>query len=217
MKKPLIPHSPWIATDGTYIDKPTAPQNNKILIRLGILNPFKHGWNYCHWKPHKARLECASTMKVDEPFKAIQCFQLPTHQKYIPQWVPSHLITISVPNLGHALWGAPGIGLLAQLAATKVVATTLCKGSGLVGGFYAPSLMIGVAVGAVFRGSTTELINSAIPGNAAIVEPHAYALVGMAATLASVCSVPLTAVLLLFELTTDYRIFASPHGNFLLE
>lgn len=101
---------------------------------------------------------------------------------------------------------APGIGLLAQLAAAKVVATALCKGSGLVGGLYAPSLMIGAAVGAVFGGSAAELINSAIPGNAAVAQPQAYALVGMAATLASVCSVPLTSVLLLFELTKDYRI-----------
>lgn len=101
---------------------------------------------------------------------------------------------------------APGIWLLAQLAAAKVVATALCKGSGLVGGLYAPSLMIGAAVGAVFGGSAGELINSAIPGNAAVAEPQAYALVGMAATLASVCSVPLTSVLLLFELTKDYRI-----------
>ncbi|PIN11869.1 Cl- channel CLC-3 and related proteins (CLC superfamily) [Handroanthus impetiginosus] len=101
---------------------------------------------------------------------------------------------------------APGIWLLAQLSAAKVVATALCKGSGLVGGLYAPSLMIGAAVGALFGGCAGELINSAIPGNAAIAEPQAYALVGMAATLASVCSVPLTSVLLLFELTRDYRI-----------
>ncbi|KAG8365210.1 hypothetical protein BUALT_Bualt18G0080700 [Buddleja alternifolia] len=101
---------------------------------------------------------------------------------------------------------APGIWLLAQLSTAKVVATALCKGSGLVGGLYAPSLMIGAAVGAVFGGCAGELINSAIPGNAAIAEPQAYALVGMAATLASVCSVPLTSVLLLFELTRDYRI-----------
>ncbi|XP_060199056.1 chloride channel protein CLC-f-like isoform X3 [Lycium barbarum] len=101
---------------------------------------------------------------------------------------------------------APGIWLLAQLAAAKVVATALCKGSGLVGGLYAPSLMIGAAVGAVFGGSAGKLINSAIPGTAAIAQPQAYALVGMAATLASVCSVPLTSVLLLFELTKDYRI-----------
>ncbi|KAG8072167.1 hypothetical protein GUJ93_ZPchr0006g43141 [Zizania palustris] len=101
---------------------------------------------------------------------------------------------------------APGIWLLTQLAAAKVVATALCKGSGLVGGLYAPSLMIGAAVGAVFGGSAAYLINSAIPSNAAVAQPQAYALVGMAATLASVCSVPLTSVLLLFELTKDYRI-----------
>ncbi|KAM6552439.1 hypothetical protein CsatB_013201 [Cannabis sativa] len=101
---------------------------------------------------------------------------------------------------------APGIWLLTQLSLAKVVATALCKGSGLVGGLYAPSLMIGAAVGAVFGGVAAEVINSAIPGNVAVAEPQAYALVGMAATLASVCSVPLTSVLLLFELTRDYRI-----------
>lgn len=72
---------------------------------------------------------------------------------------------------------APGIWLLAQLAAAKVVATALCKGSGLVGGLYAPSLMIGAAVGAVFGGSAAEIINRAIPGNAAVAQPQAYALV----------------------------------------
>jgi H+/Cl- antiporter ClcA len=72
---------------------------------------------------------------------------------------------------------APGIWLLTQLAAAKVVATALCKGSGLVGGLYAPSLMIGAAVGAVFGGSAAYLINSALPGNAAVAQPQAYALV----------------------------------------
>lgn len=72
---------------------------------------------------------------------------------------------------------APGIWLLAQLAASKVVATALCKVSGLVGGLYAPSLMIGASVGAVFGGLAGDFINSAIPGNAAIAQPQAYALV----------------------------------------
>ncbi|CAO2817423.1 unnamed protein product [Amaranthus hypochondriacus] len=74
---------------------------------------------------------------------------------------------------------APGIWLLAQLAAAKVVATALCKGSGLVGGLYAPSLMIGAAVGAVFGGSASDLINSALPGNTSVAQPQAYALVNM--------------------------------------
>lgn len=72
---------------------------------------------------------------------------------------------------------APGIWLLAQLSSAKVVATALCKGSGLVGGLYAPSLMVGAAIGAVFGGCAGELINSAIPGDASIAQPQAYALV----------------------------------------
>jgi hypothetical protein len=37
--------------------------------------------------------------------------------------------------------------------------------------------MIGAAVGAVFGGSAAYLINSALPGNAAVAQPQAYALV----------------------------------------
>ncbi|KAI7757265.1 hypothetical protein M8C21_032256 [Ambrosia artemisiifolia] len=96
--------------------------------------------------------------------------------------------------------------ILGEKQAFTVPIYDLKSVAGLVGGLYAPSLMIGAAVGAVFGGSAMELIKSAIPGNFAIAEPQAYALVGMAATLASVCSVPLTSVLLLFELTKDYRI-----------
>ncbi|KAA8523482.1 hypothetical protein F0562_009905 [Nyssa sinensis] len=154
-----------------------------------------------------------------------QAFTVPTYDLKSAAELPLYLILgagiIALKYPGILYWGfnnvdeilhtgkiasAPGIWLLAQLAAAKVVATALCKGSGLVGGLYAPSLMIGAAVGAVFGGFAAELINSAIPGNAAVAQPQAYALVGMAATLASVCSVPLTSVLLLFELTKDYRI-----------
>ncbi|KAL6012555.1 hypothetical protein ACLOJK_003044 [Asimina triloba] len=152
------------------------------------------------------------------------------HQKPSASWVKFSLPAVVCPALGGLgagiialrypgtlYWGftnveeilhtgksasAPGIWLLAQLDGAKVVATALCKGSGLVGGLYTPSLMIG----AVFGGLAAEIMNSAIPGNAAVAQPQAYALVGMSATLASVCSVPLTSVLLLFELTKDYRI-----------
>ncbi|ONM55301.1 Eukaryotic translation initiation factor 3 subunit E [Zea mays] len=50
-----------------------------------------------------------------------------------------------------------------------------------------------------------SLLDSPIPGLPRL-RPHLLPMVGMAATLASVCSVPLTSVLLLFELTKDYRI-----------
>ncbi|CAI5998383.1 unnamed protein product, partial [Closterium sp. NIES-65] len=101
---------------------------------------------------------------------------------------------------------APGPKLMTQLIAAKIVATALCRGSGLVGGIYAPSLFIGSAVGSVYGSLAGAAIQAAIPGKAEVAAPQAYALVGMAAMLASVCSVPLTSVLLLFELTKDYRI-----------
>ncbi|PPD79699.1 hypothetical protein GOBAR_DD23370 [Gossypium barbadense] len=116
---------------------------------------------------------------------------------------------LGLPTVICPALGGLGAGIIAlrypgilYFGALQMSMKSYILGSGL----YAPSLMIGAAVGAVFGGSAAELINSAIPGNAAVAQPQAYALVGMAATLASVCSVPLTSVLLLFELTKDYRI-----------
>ncbi|KAK2984474.1 hypothetical protein RJ640_026961 [Escallonia rubra] len=100
--------------------------------------------------------------------------------------------------------------LLLQLVAVKIVATSLCRASGLVGGYYAPSLFIGAATGMAYGKFVSLAITQSSPNfNLSFLEvasPQAYGLVGMAATLAGVCQVPLTAVLLLFELTQDYRI-----------
>uniref|UniRef100_A0A2N9J4A5 Chloride channel protein n=1 Tax=Fagus sylvatica TaxID=28930 RepID=A0A2N9J4A5_FAGSY len=100
--------------------------------------------------------------------------------------------------------------LLLQLVAVKIVATSLCRAFGLVGGYYAPSLFIGAATGMAYGkfisfavSQSNSMIHLSI---LEVASPQAYGLVGMAATLAGVCQVPLTAVLLLFELTQDYRI-----------
>ncbi|KAG6415893.1 hypothetical protein SASPL_123312 [Salvia splendens] len=100
--------------------------------------------------------------------------------------------------------------LLVQLVAVKIVTTSLCRASGLVGGYYAPSLFIGAATGMAYGKIMGHLVSISNPvfhlSVLEVASPQAYALVGMAATLAGVCQVPLTAVLLLFELTQDYRI-----------
>ncbi|CAM8899410.1 unnamed protein product [Rhodiola kirilowii] len=99
--------------------------------------------------------------------------------------------------------------LLVQLVAAKIVATSLCRASGLVGGYYAPSLYIGAATGMAYGkviGYVTQPNGILDFSILEVASPQAYGLVGMAATLAGVCQVPLTSVLLLFELTQDYRI-----------
>lgn len=82
----------------------------------------------------------------------------------------------------------------------KLIATSLTLGSGGSGGVFAPSLFIGAMLGGVFA-----LVSDSIFPN--VVGPEgAYALVGMGAVFAAIAHAPMTAVLILFELTNDYRI-----------
>jgi H+/Cl- antiporter ClcA len=96
----------------------------------------------------------------------------------------------------------PLVLLLAMLGA-KLLLASISSGSGLVGGIFAPSMFLGAALGAAYG----QLLPIVLPWFAkSIAAPPAYAMVGMAAVLAASARAPLTAILLLFELTRDYRI-----------
>ena len=99
--------------------------------------------------------------------------------------------------------------LLSGLVLVKLAATALCRQSGLVGGVYAPSLFMGAALGSAYGAALVPLALAGAP----VAPPQAYALVGMAGVLACICRVPLTAILLLFELTHDYRIIVPLMGT----
>ncbi len=91
-------------------------------------------------------------------------------------------------------------GTAVLLLIAKILATVLTLGSGGSGGVFAPSLFMGAMLGAAF-----ELgIDQIFPGVSA--PAGAYALVGMAAVFAASAHAPITAVIMLFELTGDYRI-----------
>jgi CBS domain-containing protein len=70
-----------------------------------------------------------------------------------------------------------------------------------VGGGFAPAMYLGACLGSAYGKMAAELLP-----NIDIAAPPAYAMVGMAAVLAGSARAPLTAILLLFELTHDYRI-----------
>ena len=91
--------------------------------------------------------------------------------------------------------------LLAALAVGKIVATSISLGGGFVGGVFAPSLFVGATLGSAFG----RIIHSLLPGFTS-GDPAAYAMAGMAAVMTGVIRSPITAVLLLFELTDDYRL-----------
>jgi len=93
-----------------------------------------------------------------------------------------------------------GLWLLIALLIAKLILTPVSIGGGFLGGVFAPSLFVGATLGGAFGMLMADLFPSLG------VSPAAFALVGMAAVLAGAVHAPLTAVLLLFEMTNDYRI-----------
>ncbi len=82
----------------------------------------------------------------------------------------------------------------------KLLATTLTLGSGGSGGIFAPSLFMGAMLGGTFG----HFAHSIFPET--VAPSGAYALVGMAAFFGGVAHAPITAILILFEMTGDYQI-----------
>jgi H+/Cl- antiporter ClcA/CBS domain-containing protein len=93
--------------------------------------------------------------------------------------------------------------LLIILLVVKLIMTAISAGSGFVGGLFAPAMFLGASLGAAYA----QILEHTIPAMSDFMAaPPAYAMVGMAAVLAASVRAPLTAILLLFELTRDYRI-----------
>jgi CIC family chloride channel protein len=96
-------------------------------------------------------------------------------------------------------YGGYAILFLLLLIFAKILATSLTIGSGGSGGIFAPSLFIGAALGGAFG----MIIHGAFP--TITNEYGAYALVGMGAVFAASGRATLTAIVIIFELTGDYR------------
>lgn len=103
-------------------------------------------------------------------------------------------ITDTLMNNYHTLY------LLAALVILKIFANSLTLGAGGSGGIFAPSLFIGIAVGA-FVGTVA---NYFFPSITAPIS--AYALVGMAAVVAGTTGASFTAIIMTFEMTRNYEI-----------
>ena len=107
---------------------------------------------------------------------------------------------VGYPVLGNGVAGRYAIAFLLALMLGKMVATSLTIGIGGSGGVFAPSLFIGAMLGAAYG----QLLHHAAPGIAG--PAGAYALIGMGAVFAGSARAPITAVVILFELTGEYSI-----------
>ncbi|WP_312870486.1 chloride channel protein [Gordonia asplenii] len=115
-------------------------------------------------------------------------------------WLLPQLYGVGYPVLENAIAGRYTIALLVALMVGKIVATSLTIGIGGSGGVFAPTLFIGAVSGS----AAGAMIHHWLP--TATTTPGAYGLIGMGAALAGATRAPITAVIILFELTGQYSI-----------
>lgn len=97
--------------------------------------------------------------------------------------------------LDQAIWYLP-----LALIFIKILAASLTLGSGGSGGIFAPALFMGAMAGAFFG----YIVHSLFPEITAA--PGAYAIVAMGGMVAGTTRAPITAIIIVFEMTKDYTI-----------
>ncbi|MDA9297726.1 chloride channel protein [Pseudomonadales bacterium] len=112
-------------------------------------------------------------------------------------WLPQ-VLGLGVDSVNQMLGGHYALGLLLVLLIAKILMSSACIGMGLFGGVFSPAIFIGVAAGAFFGQLVESMV---VPGFALVA-----AVAAMAAVSASVIGAPITATLIVLELTQSYEL-----------
>ncbi|GAB5500258.1 MAG: hypothetical protein PsegKO_25690 [Pseudohongiellaceae bacterium] len=110
---------------------------------------------------------------------------------FLPQ-----ILGIGIDGINGMIAGDASLNLLLALLVGKLVMTALCIGFGLFGGVFSPALFVGVATGAIVA---QLLAGFGITGLDEVISVAA-----MAAVSAAVIGAPISAVLIVLELTGSY-------------
>jgi CIC family chloride channel protein len=110
------------------------------------------------------------------------------------------IMGVGYDTINNALFGNMIWYIALALVLVKILATSLTLGSGGSGGIFAPSLFMGAMLGYFFG----SFVHQYFPDISA--SPGAYALVAMGGLVAGTTRAPITAIIIVFELTNDYHI-----------
>ncbi len=92
------------------------------------------------------------------------------------------------------------VPLLLTVALAKIIATAAAFGSGAVGGVFTPTLFVGAVTGVLL-----VAVAALVPGLPAL-DPTGFILAGMGGFLAAAANAPITAILMIFEMSLDHHI-----------
>jgi CIC family chloride channel protein len=115
-------------------------------------------------------------------------------------WFVPGVLGVGYGYVSQALNGQIAIGAMVLLVFLKLIATSTCYASGNAGGIFGPSLFLGAMMGGALGGAAHVMLPEYTASGGA------YALVGMGAAFAGIVRVPLTSVIMIFEITRDYSI-----------
>ncbi|RME27131.1 MAG: CBS domain-containing protein [Deltaproteobacteria bacterium] len=110
------------------------------------------------------------------------------------------VLSVGYPAINRALWTSGFDAALVVLLIAKPAATALTLGSGGSGGVFAPSLFLGGTLGALYGGFLHDMHFSSM------ATAGSYALVGMAACVAAVTRAPISAMLIVIELSGSWNV-----------
>lgn len=111
-----------------------------------------------------------------------------------------HIMGVGYDTINDALFGNMFWYLAIALVFVKILATSITLGTGGSGGIFAPSLFMGAMLGFFFGYGVHQLFPDVT------ASPGAYALVAMGGLVAGTTRAPITAIIIVFELTNDYNI-----------
>ncbi len=114
-------------------------------------------------------------------------------------WFPQ-VYGVGYDTITQVLTGDMAWHLLLLLVPIKMLATSITLAAGGSGGIFAPSLFLGAVFGGLF-GTVMHLLFPNI-----VASSGAYAVVGMSAMVAGTTHAPITAFLVIFEMTNDYKL-----------
>ncbi len=108
------------------------------------------------------------------------------------------LFGIGYHTIGEVAMGHFDVSTLAVLLCLNIIFVALYVNAGGFGGTFAPALVIGIMLGYAFALAVNSIFGLSL-------DPVTFALIAMGGVLAGINSIPLTAIMLVFETTGDYK------------
>jgi CIC family chloride channel protein len=186
----------WFPHSITFEISTLVPPLTEIVPVLVVLAPLFSLVAVCFmWALRYSTKSAAKITRKVEASPLLLPFVAATICGLVGVWIPQ-ILGLGFSSINNMIAGEFALSLLFAVLIAKLLMTALCIGFGLFGGVFSPSLFIGVAAGAL-AGQLITLFDFA--DIASIIS-----VAGMAAVSSAVIGAPITAVIIVLELTQSY-------------